>query len=505
MLLLLALCGGHIWLFRGFVIDDTFISFRYVDQWVHGNGLVYNIGERVEGYSNFLWVVVLAPFARAGIDLLLAAKVLGALCSLLTVVVVWWTVRRWPLFWIAPLLLVASGPFATWSVGGLETPLFVLLLTAALVLFLREEAQERGWLSGVCFGLLALTRPEGGLFTLVAVAVRGWRLAQHKAWPERRDWARAAAVGAIVLPYLAWRLSYYGYPLPNTVYAKAMGLHPRALLEGGYYLFQCLTFAGGLWALALCFCLALCREERSFAAGYLFANIVAYAAVVTLGGGDWMPMYRFLVHILPAIWLLVHLGLVRLYTILPTRRAVLLVSLLVIAQAAYLWGFSLEQRFFEQIGTGNAPTARRPNLDYLQQHVQSGDTVAVIYAGFAYDLPRDVYVLDMVGLNDAHIAHLSPRFPSGLLGRGDVFGKWDVEYVLAHRPRYVQAGSIWRVGGGRWRTSFTGTTLLVNDSRFQHAYRPVGEPGAEGLFVRVGEEGGHQNSGPYGIINRQEQ
>jgi arabinofuranosyltransferase len=485
--LLLALCGAHIWLFRGFVIDDTFISFRYVDQWVHGNGLVYNIGERVEGYSNFLWVVLLAPFALAGTDLLLAAKIVGAICSLLTVVLVWGVARRWPLSWIAPLLLVASGPFAAWSVGGLETPLFVLLLTAALALFLREEQQERGWLSGICFGLLALTRPEGGLFALVAVGVRGWRLAHQRNWPHRRDWARAAAVGAIVLPHLAWRLSYYGYPLPNTVYAKAMGLHPRALLEGGYYLVQCLTFTGGLWALALCFCLALCREQRSFAAGYLFTTIAAYTAVVTLGGGDWMPLYRFLVHILPAIWLLVHLGLVRLHTLLPPRHATLLVALLVIAQAAYLGTFSLEQRFLEHLGTGNAPTAHRPNLDYLQQHVKSGDTVAVIYAGFAYDLPRDVYVLDMVGLNDEHIAHLPPQFPGGLLGRGDVFGKWDVEYVLAHTPRYVQAGSIWPAGGGRWQTSFTGTTLLINDPRFQHAYRPVGEPGAEGLFVRVAE------------------
>lgn len=74
----------QLWLFSGFYVDDAYISFRYARQWAAGNGLVYNIGERVEGYSNFLWILLLLPFARLGIDLGLVAKVLGCLLGLLS-------------------------------------------------------------------------------------------------------------------------------------------------------------------------------------------------------------------------------------------------------------------------------------------------------------------------------------------------------------------------------------------------------------------------------------
>ena len=62
--LLAALCAGAVaWaLHLGWLADDAFISFRYSRNWANGEGLVYNAGERVEGYTNFLWVAVLTPF-----------------------------------------------------------------------------------------------------------------------------------------------------------------------------------------------------------------------------------------------------------------------------------------------------------------------------------------------------------------------------------------------------------------------------------------------------------
>ena len=48
-----------------FLTDDAFISFRYARNLLEGHGLVFNPGERVEGYSNFLWVLELAAVWRA--------------------------------------------------------------------------------------------------------------------------------------------------------------------------------------------------------------------------------------------------------------------------------------------------------------------------------------------------------------------------------------------------------------------------------------------------------
>src|SRR6266850_6494270 len=42
-----------------FIQDDAFISFRYADNFVHGRGLVWNEAERVEGYTNFLWTMLI--------------------------------------------------------------------------------------------------------------------------------------------------------------------------------------------------------------------------------------------------------------------------------------------------------------------------------------------------------------------------------------------------------------------------------------------------------------
>ena len=67
--------------FLDHTVDDAFISFRYAENLVAGNGLVFNPGERVEGYTNFLWVVLIAPFLALGVDPELAARVLGLLAA----------------------------------------------------------------------------------------------------------------------------------------------------------------------------------------------------------------------------------------------------------------------------------------------------------------------------------------------------------------------------------------------------------------------------------------
>ena len=81
----LALYAAHCWLLRGFYVDDAYISLRYLRQWGAGNGLVFNPGERVEGFSNPLWLAVLAPFERFGADPVLASKGVGFLCGLLAI------------------------------------------------------------------------------------------------------------------------------------------------------------------------------------------------------------------------------------------------------------------------------------------------------------------------------------------------------------------------------------------------------------------------------------
>lgn len=481
----IALFLAHVALYKGFIVDDAFITFRYVQQWVHGNGLVYNIGERVEGYSNFLWIVLLSPMARQGWDIVVAAKGLGLLLSLFALLLTWWVSQDIEGPKVAVWFLSASGPFAAWAVGGLETPLFTFLLLLSGTVFLHEETGEKGWFSGILWGLLTLARPEGALFALIAVLFRLWRIWAHRSSVRAEDFIRLLLFGGLVLPYFLWRWTYYGYPLPNTIYAKSLGLHPRALLEGAIYLYKCLESAGGFFFFTLPLLLIWILPPSSLFANYWTLNISLYALFLLLGGGDWMPMQRFFAHILPPLSMLFQLGLGRLKRLLPFHRQTLIIWILILGQISFLFGRSLERRFVDGVGEGPLIPEDTPLITYLRQHVRPSDTVALTDAGLiAYRLPLETRVVDMVGLADEHIAHRPVHLPGGLWGRGDAFGKWDVDYVLAQKPRFVQVNIIRETPDGKWLTNFTGTTLLVNDPRFREIYEPVKGPAISGLFRR---------------------
>ncbi|MDW8352615.1 MAG: hypothetical protein RML99_11970, partial [Anaerolineae bacterium] len=122
---------------------------------------------------------------------------------------------------------------------------------------------------------------------------------------------------------------------------------------------------------------------------------------------------------------------------------------------------------------------------YIREHLKPGEVVAVTDAGqISYELPLDVHVLDMFGLTDAHIAHLKPQFPGGILGRGDGFGKWDVDYVLSRSPRFIQV-QIKADEQGNLIATNTSNRLLIGDPRFKARCRMLPYPETFGLFECV--------------------
>jgi len=158
-----------------FLGDDCFISFRYARHLVDGEGLVWNPGERVEGYTNFLWVLLMAGSLLAGIPPEISSVVIGLASGAgLLLALLGFSARRWgsdDLFiWVAPLALAANRSFTGWSSSGLETMFFTLLVFLASITYLRER--ERDSTTPVASSLLlataALTRPEGALFAGIA-------------------------------------------------------------------------------------------------------------------------------------------------------------------------------------------------------------------------------------------------------------------------------------------------------------------------------------------------
>jgi len=125
--------------------DDAYISYRFVANFLNGHGLVYNIGERVEGFTNFGWVIYLALWGNLGDLYMTASRVTGLLFGAGIIVVTYLIARlligeRSHWFAFLPLALIASNQsLACWSPAGLETAAFGFMTIWSLYLYLKRS------------------------------------------------------------------------------------------------------------------------------------------------------------------------------------------------------------------------------------------------------------------------------------------------------------------------------------------------------------------------------
>ena len=195
----------------GWLSDDAFVSFRAIDNLVSGRGLVSNVGERVQGFTNPLWTLLVALAYWPSGDIYGSAMVLSLLCCLGTVYFVWRLHGGgWRTAWTL-LLLAMSVRFAGFSTGGLENCLAHLLLAAFSTCRTRQPATSPWfWLLG---GLVVLNRLDHALLVLPALglfAARDWR----------QSWRRCLLGLGPLAAWFLFAIVYYGFPYPNTAYAK---------------------------------------------------------------------------------------------------------------------------------------------------------------------------------------------------------------------------------------------------------------------------------------------
>ena len=432
-------------------LDDVFIVYRYARNLAAGAGFVFNPGERVEGVSCFLWTLLLAPFAALGLSLPSVAPVLGAGCGLSTIVLVAQIHAegegRTQLAWrdLLPALLLASSPhFLYWSVGALEAVPFALLVTLALRDHLREMRDNTRFpRSALWLALATMTRPEAPLLIALMAGERLFETARRR-WPvaDRRAGLRwLALLLIIVLPVLAWRYLYFGAWLPNTYYAKLgaplteraaiglmyvpnwvatlvphLGLQGWALRSVGWQVLILLTL---MVALAL-------REARLRAAALITLGLVAASI---FEGGDWMPMFRFLVPTLPFLALL---GAAALLKLAARGRAGLyltigLVAMLLLACGDTAYRERDGERGLRRVYRGYQH-AHQVVGAYIAAHAAAGETVAVMDVGMIGWLAAGQRIVDVSGLTDRYIAHA----PGGFLNK-----RYPVSYILDLHPRFI--------------------------------------------------------------------
>ncbi|HEX5315616.1 MAG TPA: hypothetical protein VFX22_03110, partial [Candidatus Kapabacteria bacterium] len=345
------------------ISDDAFITMRYVKNFVEGKGLVYNVGERVEGYTHFLWLMLLAGAKAIGFDPVDASIWLGIAAYAGILVLLLAMSRREhtknsKTLWlpIAAALFALNYDAAVWASGGLETSFYTLLILTAFYLWFYSKFSERRRLSltGVVLALVALTRPDGVLFTATAAALL---IARGIKWRQSLS-ATSKSIGILLLPsvvvgvpYLLWKYFYYGDILPLTYYAKSAG--ENYFGQGFFYiwLYFRVYFVSAIAFLAALVLLFRKRNEHGLSPNdphrgspvisALSATLVYLVMFVARVGGDFM-FARFIIPVVPFIYFVIEQGLERLPAKFPmykTGVAVLLVASVLIAARLPVPGF----------------------------------------------------------------------------------------------------------------------------------------------------------------------
>ena len=257
-----------------FLTDDAFISFRYVRNLLAGHGLVFNPGEYVEGYTNFLWILELAAlWGFFGLRPEQAAPWLSVAYTVGTLAALWWWIARSPSYhdrgfvaWLALGLLCSSATFAVWTAGGgLETRQFTCFIVVAVVCLAVHSHNRWGLLAAsVSLAAAALTRPEG---LLLAACCFGWFAAQRIIVDHKLDWRAGimlvAPFAVLVTAHFLFRYGYYGDWLPNTYYAK----HVRPWYESGFRYLWAAALETGLYLLLPLTFVALRERWRRYRDG----------------------------------------------------------------------------------------------------------------------------------------------------------------------------------------------------------------------------------------------
>lgn len=305
------------------LFDDSMISMRYARNLVQGHGLVWNSGQHpIEGYTNFLWTLVMAftqllhlpdrfaalPIMCVG-ALILAGEVVvaGRLAQSLTVAgSVVPAIVRWGVALYYPLTY--------WTLRGMETGVAALVISGAALLAIRAKTSGTPKLALYAGGILAagvLTRDDLAIEAVViSVFAAAWSLRE----------VRLRVAGLVTLPWVTaicahevFRAVYYHALLPNTYYLKVSGIPARTRVHRGLLavLEVGITHLGVLLVLAVAFLILAKRPLRPEVLMLTALVLVASAYVVVVGGDAWEWMQyadRFLVPVVPLLLILATLG-----------------------------------------------------------------------------------------------------------------------------------------------------------------------------------------------------
>lgn len=448
---------------RRFVLfDDAMISMRYALNLANGYGLVWNIGERVEGYTNPLWTLYmsalialsgkyLAPLLVqiTGLVLIIGAAIFANLSA--RELVCGSSDRKNIFGAIAAIGLLLYYPLSYWVLTGMEVSVLSFVVSVAVFftikLFVRPEVKYFNAIL-VCATIAYFTRPDGWI-PLTPLVLLGLYLAVRRGFARITNPMTLAIMGgaiALVSLHLLWRLSYYGSLAPNTYTLKIHGHDLGMRLENGVsFIAPFLKSISIQLAMAFCALFFAKREHRLLFMALLAVPLISIGYQIFVGGDPW-PYWR---QMAPSVYLFT---LVSVSALGASERFIGMVSrgklVKIIFSLIVVYGFVVlpNENFKKEILLRNLPYQFVSNVDHakegmaINEIMSSSGSVMSFWAG-AIPYFAAVYAIDPLGKTDPYIANLPPDRNVAWAGMNGVPGhnKYDLAYSIINKsPDYIQ-------------------------------------------------------------------
>lgn len=409
------------WLNR-FIQDDAFISFRYAEHLVNGQGLVWNPGDKVEGYTNFLWTLLMGIPIALGHDPVPFSYGLGLACFAISLYLSYLlssaVLGSKALGLLTILLLGTNYTFSAYATGGLETQMQACLFVACTWTAVNAISSGR-WKAGtmlllsVLLSLALLTRPDSAIIAAVILPVVFFFIHREPMAAGRKTMLTAALIGPLVVVtgiWLLWKWGYYGDILPNTYHAKVSS---AASAGRGVYYIGLFMVSYLLLPFPVLAVVSLVKSRWSFspAAAILLPLVVLWMLYTVLVGGDFME-FRFMVPILPFLVMGVVWIIARTFSNALVRTAL---AVLVLAGSLHHYATFKDPTGVRYRGIEPIKQLSESVVDdvkgwafigkMLNETFQSaGDVTIATTAAGAIPYYSKLRTVDMLGLNDRWVA-----------------------------------------------------------------------------------------------------
>ena len=475
-----------------FIQDDSYISFRFVKNFVQGNGLVFNPGEKVEGYTNLLWVLLLSIFYAMKMNIESISQYLSMGFGIL---VLFQTYKISSLIeikedskkgktsdsssylfnFIPVILLVLTGAYNFWAISGMETCMFIAYVLAGIFYYIKNKNSETpNYLFALFIFLASLTRPEGlYFFGLVIIHKVFISIKNNKAGFIKDIFSKNNLItyAVYLVPtglFILWRLSYYGYPFPNTAYAKTG--FSSAYFDAGWIYFKNFFAAYMLYGIVFALPLYLLRKkENFFEISLMYLLTLAYCVYIILVGGDVLKQFRFFLPILPYIYILFGKFLEDIMLKMKSKSSAGVAIALAITIAIGIFNYNSQKEAIKkdvETENGLVEKMKLAGAWFNKKQTQLGRPLVLAATTIgAVSYFSDVVVIDMLGLTDETIAHKPLQVPEvSALPLNWKERKYNAEYVLSRKPDYMYFST------GIKPSAFAEIALLTYDDFLNNYY-----------------------------------